>query len=134
MKLYNALLLCYVYRTRLVNADFKSLSQKIQNLFPNEQQAFYYVPPKSEGPCQKISKGKLPDFYRNKLDECRQIGLIERKRKRSVDPVTNDSDSESSVSPTSRKIENLFFNDGFLIHFIDFYLTIKDFEICYKTL
>jgi len=35
-----------VRRVRLLNADFDILSKKIQNLFPNEQQAFYYVPPK----------------------------------------------------------------------------------------
>lgn len=86
-----------VRRVRLLNADFDILSKKIQNLFPNEQQAFYYVPPKSEGPSQKISKGKLPDFYRNKLDECRQIGLIERKRKRTSENI-NNSDIELSIN------------------------------------
>lgn len=77
------------------NADFDILSQKIQKLFPNERQAFYYVPPKCEGPSQKISKGKLPDFYRNKLDECRQIGLIENKQKR----TDNSDNTESNVDP-----------------------------------
>jgi len=33
-----------------------------------------FIPPKSERP-QKVSKGKLSDFYRNRLDECRQITL-----------------------------------------------------------
>lgn len=89
-----------VFRVRLVNGDFDILSQKINKLFPNERQAFYYVPPKSEGPSQKVSKGKLPDFYRNKLDECRQIGLVQKKRKR-IDDNINDLDLESSISPTS---------------------------------
>jgi len=89
-----------ICRVRLFNADFDVLSKKIRNLFPNEQQAFYYVPPKSEGPSQKVSKGKLPDFYRNKLDECRQIGLTQKKRKR-TDENINDSDTESSINSES---------------------------------
>lgn len=95
-----------VCRVRLLNADFDILSQKIRNLFSNEQQAFYYVPPKSEGPSQKISKGKLPDFYRNKLDECRQIGLVQSKRKR-TDKNIDDLDIESEISSEGK--ENLYF-------------------------
>lgn len=86
------------YRVRLINTDFDVLSQKINTLFPNEHQAFYYVSPKLEGPSQKVSKGKLPDFYRNKLDECRQIGLIQKKRKW-TDEEINDSDIESNINP-----------------------------------
>lgn len=92
----------------MVNGDFGILSQKIHELFPNERQAFYYVPPKSEGPSQRVSKGKLPDYYRNKLDECRKIGLVQKKRKRN-DDNTDDSDSESSVSPASNDDKKLFF-------------------------
>lgn len=89
----------------MVNADFDILSQKITNLFPNEQQAFYYVPPKSEGPSQKISKGKLPDFYRNKLDECRQIELTPRKKQKKTTENIDDSDIESiSISPEGNGI------------------------------
>ncbi|XP_011706165.1 PREDICTED: uncharacterized protein LOC105461364 [Wasmannia auropunctata] len=87
---------------RLSNADFDILSQKINYLFPNEQQAFYYVPPKSEGPTQKISKGKLPDFYRNKLDECRQLGLIQRKRKKIDENI--DLDTEPTFSSKAKRI------------------------------
>lgn len=87
----------------MVNNDFDILSQEINKLFPNERQAYYYVPPKSEGPSQKVSKGKLPDFYRNKLEECRQIGLVQRKRKKS-DDNNDDLDLESSISPTSMTV------------------------------
>lgn len=79
----------------MVNGDFDILLQKINNLFPNERQAFYYVSPKSEGSFQKVSKGKLPDFYRNKLDECRQIGLVQKKQKR-IDDIL-----ESNINLTS---------------------------------
>ncbi|XP_024883588.1 uncharacterized protein LOC112462188 [Temnothorax curvispinosus] len=88
---------------RLTNADFDILSQKIRNLFPNERQAFYYVPPKSEGPSQKISKGKLPDFYRNKLDECRQIGLIQKKRKKTGEDI-DELDIDSSINPEAKRV------------------------------
>ncbi|XP_024885982.1 uncharacterized protein LOC112463699, partial [Temnothorax curvispinosus] len=86
---------------RLVNGDFDILSHKINNLFPNERQAFYYVPPKCEGPSQKVSKGKLPDFYRNKLDECRQIGLVQKKRKR-IDDI--DDILESNINLTTKRV------------------------------
>lgn len=45
-----------------------------------------------------MSKGKLPDFYRNKLDECRLIGLVQRKRKK-TDENINDLDIESNIEP-----------------------------------
>ncbi|XP_032689890.1 uncharacterized protein LOC116853121 [Odontomachus brunneus] len=79
--------------------NFDVLSQKIRALFPNEQQAFYYVPPKSEGPSQKVSKGKLPDFYRNKLDVCRQIGLIKMKK---TDENIDDSNIELHINPETK--------------------------------
>lgn len=44
-----------------------------------------------------MSKGKLPDFYRNKLDECRQFGLTQKKRKKCNENI-NDSDIESSIN------------------------------------
>jgi len=47
-----------------------------------------------------VSKGKLPDFYRNKLDECRQSGLTQKKRK-GTDENINDSDTESSINSES---------------------------------
>lgn len=94
-------------RNRLLNVDFDILSQKIRNLFPNEQQGFYYVPPKSEGPSQKISKGKLPDFYRNKIDECRQSGLIPRKRKSTCSDI-DDSDVAISFSRDGNINSKLF--------------------------
>lgn len=61
-------------------------------IFPNEP-SIYYVAPKTEGPPQKISKGKFPDFYRNKLDECCSLGLV-KKRKRP------DSSSEEELLPS----------------------------------
>jgi hypothetical protein len=55
-----------------------------------------------------VSKGKLPDFYRNKLDECRQIGLIQKKQKRTYENV-NDSDIESSINSNGNNNRKLPF-------------------------
>lgn len=48
-------------RIQLNSTHFTILADKIVELFPDENQDTYYVPPKSEGPQQKILKGKLVD-------------------------------------------------------------------------
>lgn len=78
-----------------------------QSLFPNEQQAFYYVASKSDRTFQKVSKEKLLDLYSNTVDECRQIELLPKKKRKRTDKKINDSDIESHIIPESID-ENLF--------------------------
>ncbi|XP_024887759.1 uncharacterized protein LOC112464792, partial [Temnothorax curvispinosus] len=79
----------------LKNEHFEFIATQIAKIFPTENSSIYYVAPKTEGPQQKISKGKLVDSYRNKLRECRKCGLINRKRKRSQDDEEIEEDAES---------------------------------------
>ena len=70
-----------VCRFDLQNHHYELLGQLVCKLFPNENLSIYYVHPKTEGPNQKISKGKIPDAYRNKLRILRNAEIIPRKRK-----------------------------------------------------
>lgn len=48
------------------NYQFEVAARIIASLFPGEDIETFYIPPKAEGPEQKISKGKLVEKYRNK--------------------------------------------------------------------
>ena len=86
--------LIHLFSSKIRNAELQMLAEGIAKIFPEESLFMYYVPPKTEGASQKISKGKLPDFYRNKVDDCRQLGLISRKRAQE-DRESDDDESES---------------------------------------
>ena len=68
------LFICY---RGLKNIHFEIISRKITEIFPREVAAAYYVAPQTDGPYQKIAKGKLVDRYRNRLRELRQLGIVE---------------------------------------------------------
>lgn len=78
------------------NEHFEFIASQIVKIFPTENINIYYVAPKTEGPQQKISKGKLVDCYRNKLRECRKCGIISRKRKKSESDEEIEKDESIS--------------------------------------
>ena len=65
----------------------------------------YYIPPKTEGPQQLISKGKLPDKYRNWLYDNAKLGLIPRKSKKKS--YTDEAYLPDEIE--SKKILQFFF-------------------------
>lgn len=44
---------------RVKNSEFEEIALSIVKQFPTESAESYYIAPLTEGPCQKISKGKL---------------------------------------------------------------------------
>lgn len=64
---------------------YEILAKKICSLFPTGGLEIYYVEPKTEGPQQKISKGKIPDSFRNKLRVLRDLDVLPNKRRKSND-------------------------------------------------
>ncbi|XP_036148758.1 uncharacterized protein LOC105835274 isoform X2 [Monomorium pharaonis] len=87
----------------LKNEHFEFIATQIVKIFPTENISVYYVPPKTEGPQQKISKGKLVDSYRNKLRECRKCGIINKKRKKSQDDEDIEEIEEDAESISHEK-------------------------------
>ena len=81
-------------RFALQNHHYEVLGKLVCKLFPTENLSIYYVDPKTEGPNQKISKGKIPDAYRNKLRILRNAEIIPRKRKQNDNISDNDDDSD----------------------------------------
>ncbi|XP_011704953.1 PREDICTED: uncharacterized protein LOC105460216 [Wasmannia auropunctata] len=101
-------LFCGEQEIPLKNEHFEFIAMQIIKIFPTENISIYYCPPKTEGPQQKISKGKLVDCYRNKLRDCRKCGLISKKRKRSQDKEI-ESDEEDAESTSHGTYTYIFF-------------------------
>lgn len=70
-------ILFLIYYRGLKNIHFEIISRKIIEIFPSEVASAYYVAPLTDGPYQKIAKGKLVDRYRNRVRELRHLGIIE---------------------------------------------------------
>lgn len=68
-------------------------------------QETYYVAPKTEGKKQKISKGKLPDRYRNHRHRLIVAGLIPKRRQSAAQEtetlaqVTENPETQSELRP-----------------------------------
>lgn len=62
-------------------------------MFPTEETYTYYVPPVTEGPHQKISKGKLLDKFRNSLRQLNVNG-VKNSTKRALEfPAETNEES-----------------------------------------
>lgn len=67
----------FLYYRGLKNIHFEIISGKIIQIFPSEVASAYYIAPQTDGPYQKIAKGKLVDRYRNRVRELRHLGIVE---------------------------------------------------------
>ena len=78
------------YRFKFKKFHYELLARKICKLFSTAGIAIYYVEPKTEGLRQKISKGEIPDSFRNKVRILRNLEIIPGKRKL-VDSEVDDN-------------------------------------------
>lgn len=79
--MYQFCFILFIFFFRVYNHEWESLSKKIVQAFPTELAGAYYVAPLTEGPSQKISKGKLVDRFRNNLRLLKTAGLLPKKKK-----------------------------------------------------
>lgn len=65
---------------RVKNSEFEEIALKIVKQFPTESTQTYYIAPLTEGPRQRISKGKVVDKFRNSLRLFRSVDLLPEKK------------------------------------------------------
>ncbi|XP_043478594.1 uncharacterized protein LOC122508962 isoform X2 [Leptopilina heterotoma] len=77
------------------NHHFNILAKKIVEVFPKEDERIYYIPPKTDGPQQLLSRGKLPDKYRNWITAQKKIGF---SREKETDEQCDDGEQATNIA------------------------------------
>ncbi|XP_051168151.1 uncharacterized protein LOC127285960 isoform X2 [Leptopilina boulardi] len=93
----------------LKNHHFLILTKKFCAIFKKEAPDSYFIPPKTEGKNQTISRGKFVDKYRNLRTTQKELGFFDSKNS---DHEEDESDINDISSSSKEHVNWLLNNDG----------------------
>lgn len=88
----------FILRPRMQNHHFSVLAKKIVTVFPKEDERIYYIPPKTDGHQQILSRGELPDKYRNWITT-KKLGF---SREKEIDEQCDNG--EQAINNARKKV------------------------------